>query len=502
MRLLFFSAVCFLLLCKHTDGQTLYPTAAGGVGAVYTMSNGAKMNQILIQRLNANGQLTVVGAVNTNGTGVNITTPDALFSQDSLTVYSNYLFAVNPGSNSLSMFMINPADATQLTLLSVQPTFGWFPVSVAVNSMYACVLTGGNITGVRCFTYNSSGLYVVPSFDQNLTSYISQSVPPVGPSNTMSEILFSADNLTLAVTVKGVNATMSGYLILFSLTNNYTMLSSPFALELEVPIWPYSMTLVGSNGLLITDPGTNSILTLTYSSMNGSVNNVWLTVINSSLVSALCYSTYSPTIGDYYVISVTGAILELSVNFSSSTDPVEIVQFYETPPNDGALDATVVTLAGQDYLYVLGATAYVINGYQLNAPGNATLNTMVVVEAGNTTNIPALAGIAAFVQTQSSSPSTPSSSTPSSSSPSSSLSPSSSTPSSSSPSSSSPSSSTPSSSTPSPTSSTPSSSSIPSSSSPSSSTPSSSTPSSAAASFFTSTITIMICIVFIYIGCK
>jgi 6-phosphogluconolactonase (cycloisomerase 2 family) len=68
-------------------------------------------------------------------------------------VYSNYLFAVNPGSNSLSMFTISPSDATQLTLISVQPTNGWFSVSVTANSMYACVLTGGNVTGILCFTY-------------------------------------------------------------------------------------------------------------------------------------------------------------------------------------------------------------------------------------------------------------------------------------------------------------------------------------------------------------
>jgi hypothetical protein len=57
--------------------------------------------------------------------------------------------------------MISPSDAAQLTLLSVKSTNGWFPVSVTVNSMYACVLTGGTITGIRCFTYNSSGLYVM-----------------------------------------------------------------------------------------------------------------------------------------------------------------------------------------------------------------------------------------------------------------------------------------------------------------------------------------------------
>ena len=107
------------------------------------------MNQILIQRFDIYGTLTRAGSINTNGIGVNTTTIDALFSQGSLAVYSNYLFVVNAGSNSWSMFIINPSDATQLTLLSVQPTYGWFPVSVAVNDKYACVLTGGNVTGVR-----------------------------------------------------------------------------------------------------------------------------------------------------------------------------------------------------------------------------------------------------------------------------------------------------------------------------------------------------------------
>jgi hypothetical protein len=73
------------------------------------------------------------------------------------------------------------------------------------------------------------------------------------------------------------------------------------------------------------------------------------------------------------------------------------------PPNTGALEATVVTLAGKDYLYVICITAYVISGYQLYAAGNAVANTIVVAQQGDTSNLPRLIGIAAFVQTQSSS---------------------------------------------------------------------------------------------------
>jgi hypothetical protein len=323
----------FLLISKNIDGQTLYPTSTGSVGAVYTMSNALTMNQIIIHNLSANGQLSMINAVNTNGTGVSTFAADPLFSQGALVVYSNFLFVVNPGSNSLSMFTISPSDATQLTLLSVQPSNGWFPISITVNAMYACVLTGGNITGIRCFTYNASGLFYVSSFDRNLTSYISQSVPPSGPPGTLSEILFSADNLALIISVKGINMTSPGYLLFYSLSNNYTTLaSSPSRQTPANAVLPFSMTLVNTNGLLITDPGANGVLTLSYSSTSGMINNSMLTPINASLAGALCWSTYSPTIGHYYVIGAgTATIVELSLNLSSSTIPVTIVQYYQLP---------------------------------------------------------------------------------------------------------------------------------------------------------------------------
>ncbi len=400
MRLVLFTVVFFLLVCRNMDAHTLYSRSTRGVGAVYTMSNAPNMNQILIHRLNIKGKLTMVGAVNTNGTGVSTTKTDPLISQGPLIVYSNYLFAVNPGSNSLSMFTINSSNATQLTLLSVQPTNGWFPISVTVNGMYACVLTGGNITGSRCFTYNSSGLYVVPSFDRNLTSYISQTVPPKSPPQSLSEILFSADNLSLIIAVKGLNEAARGYLLFYLLSDHQTKLSStPIQVTPNNAIFPFSMTPVERNGLLITDPGAKGVLTLNYSSTNGNITNSFFTPIDPSRAGALCWSTYSPAIGNYYVIGVSpAAIVELNLNLSSISNPVRIIRYYSLPKNTGALEATVVTLAGKDYLYVIGTTAHVISGYQLNEAGNAIPNTISVVQEGDTSRIPKLSGIAAFVQ--------------------------------------------------------------------------------------------------------
>lgn len=127
------------------------------------------------------------------------------------------------------------------------------------------------------------------------------------------------------------------------------------------------------------------------------------TFINSSLAGALCWSTYSPIIGNYYVIGAsTATIVELNLNITSMNNPVQIIQYYQLPNNTGALETIIVTLGGQDFLYLIGTTAHVITGYRLNGPGNATSFIRAVVQQGNTTNIPKLAGIAAFVHTKSS----------------------------------------------------------------------------------------------------
>ena len=51
---------------------------------------------------------------------------------------------------------------------------------------------------------------------------------------------------------------------------------------------------------------------------------------------------------------------------------------------------------------MIGTTVHVIIGYRLDGAGNATSIVRALVQEGNTTNIPKLGGIAAFVHTQSS----------------------------------------------------------------------------------------------------
>ena len=372
LRLILICAFLHLTI-NISHGQQLSTTRTDSIGAVYTTSARLK-NQVIVNRLDADGTLTVVRLVNTKGVGINTTDIDPLFSQGRVVVHSNYLFVINPGSSSLSMFLINPCDATDLILLSVKQVYGSFPVSVAVNSMYACVLTGGRTTGIRCFTYDETGLSVVLSFDRNLTRYISQTEPPTIPLDTMSEIRFSADNRALIISVKG-NPTQTGYLLFFLLSHDNTKLTTNPVLQRPInAVLPFSMTLVGRNGLLVTDPGRNLVLTMTYSSRTGEINNSQSALINASLAFPICWSTYSPRTGNYYIVSTRpAAVVELELDLRSTSYPVKIVRYYLLPADDIGLDAVVVSLSDSDYLYVVAARHDIIVGFKLMGAGNAIL---------------------------------------------------------------------------------------------------------------------------------
>lgn len=77
---------------------------------------------------------------------------DTLFSQDSVVLEHNvslvahssdtsanrrqYLFTVNTGSNTISMFFVDKEDPQHPKLLNTAPTLGDFPVSVAYSSKH------------------------------------------------------------------------------------------------------------------------------------------------------------------------------------------------------------------------------------------------------------------------------------------------------------------------------------------------------------------------------
>ena len=130
----------------------------GGEGAVFVQTNDIFGNAILAYARSAGGALTPAGRYPTLGRGG--TEPgvptDPLSSQGSLTVDRRHrlLYAVNPGSDTVSVFAVR---GTSLRLLQVIGSGGRFPTSVAIHHALVYVLNAGGDGGSAPIAATTAG---------------------------------------------------------------------------------------------------------------------------------------------------------------------------------------------------------------------------------------------------------------------------------------------------------------------------------------------------------
>lgn len=121
-------------------------------GLVFTMSNGSNSNKVLTWSRSSNGSLTYIGQTRTGGRG----TGGPLNNQAALALSpgGEWLYVVNPGSNTISVFRV---DGTSLTRTDVEPTQGKKPISVTTHGSLVYVLNGGGKGNIRGFRRDAAG---------------------------------------------------------------------------------------------------------------------------------------------------------------------------------------------------------------------------------------------------------------------------------------------------------------------------------------------------------
>jgi len=151
-RVLFSLAICSALLASAASATAGDRSA---VGAAYSISNAASGNQLVVYARSASGSLSPAGSVFAGGLG----TGGGLASQGAVTVTDNgrTVLAVNPGSNSVAAFAVEPGGPR---LLNTAPSGGTRPVSVAVHKELVYVLNKDNVAlaTVSGFTLGKDGL--------------------------------------------------------------------------------------------------------------------------------------------------------------------------------------------------------------------------------------------------------------------------------------------------------------------------------------------------------
>ncbi len=182
-----------LILASASPAQAkgnFYPA-----GAVYTITNSADGNELVVYQRSITGSLHFQGSYSTGGLG----TGAGLGSQGAVILNHNnrLLFAVNAGSNQISTFAVL---GHTLKLIDVVDSGGEMPISLTVQNGLLYVLNAGgsgNITGFR-IRWNGSLTPV-----QNSTQPLSNG--GVGNAPGPAQISFSPNGRLLVVTEKGTN---------------------------------------------------------------------------------------------------------------------------------------------------------------------------------------------------------------------------------------------------------------------------------------------------------
>ncbi|MDP1680227.1 MAG: beta-propeller fold lactonase family protein [Burkholderiales bacterium] len=192
LRILFvFLQVALLATSVQASEYDEDDDGSGIAGAVYTMSNSASGNAILRFHRAANGTLTAAGSFPTGGVG----SGGGLGNQGALILSQNnrWLYAVNAGSNDISVFAVRPKGLVMTDKVS---SGGIRPVSLTVDRDLLYVLNAGGNGNISGFTVQRKGrLAPLPGSTRSLS----------GPNTAPAQIAFNPEGGILVVTEKATN---------------------------------------------------------------------------------------------------------------------------------------------------------------------------------------------------------------------------------------------------------------------------------------------------------
>ncbi|OBT57099.1 hypothetical protein VE04_02169 [Pseudogymnoascus sp. 24MN13] len=350
------------LLGLAVEGAPSTATKQQGNGpkAIYFLTNNAQ-NAVVALPVGCDGTLSRGSVTGTGGKGSNSIDmgtnlpagPDALSSQSALKVSGQYLFAVNAGSNSLTMFSISAKDPTKLTALGQSASIpGDFPVTVAASAKnnLVCVGTTGAKSGVSCTSFSSQGL---GKMDALRPFGLGQTTPPVGPFNTVSQVFFSGDESVLFTAVKGnPPANNTGFISAFpvnakspcggaitTLSTTETR-SSPAGTAVLFG----SAAIPGSTSLFVTDASFGAAVLAVDSSDKTTLTGKGVIADQS----ATCWVAISDVTGNAYVTDIAvNHIVEMS------TKDASIISSTDLSANGGTGLTDIAS--GGNFLYALSA---------------------------------------------------------------------------------------------------------------------------------------------------
>jgi hypothetical protein len=250
-------------------------------GVVFVQTDNLSGNQVISYDRADDGTLSIANTYSTGGLGGQLTgsVVDHLASQGSLATDGQWLYAVNAGSNTVSVFSV---QGDRLALQQVVNSGGTFPVSVAVRGDFVYVvnaLNGGSVQGFFSFFGH---LFPISEASQALGLD-----PTATPQfvNTPGQVAFSPDGRQLIVTTKNNGNDIDVFHI-----GHFGSLSSP-VVNSEPGTVPFAVNFDEGGRLVIAEAGTNALATFSLnwdgtvtpvsSAPTGQMATCWVTSIGN-----------------------------------------------------------------------------------------------------------------------------------------------------------------------------------------------------------------------------
>ena len=337
--------------------------AQGPSGEVYVLTNQSPNNSVIVFQRAPDGTLTFSGNFLTGGAGTG-SGADPLGSQGALVLdpSQRLLFAVNSGSNELSVFAVT---GPSLQFIQNVPSGGTMPVSIAVFGRYVYVLNAGGIPNITGFTINAlaSHLAPLPGSKRMLAG---------GSSASPAQVAFSLDGSILMVTEKGTQ-TIDTYTV-----DNLGYLSASIPHH-SSGATPFGFAFVHGGFVVVSEAGPNALSSYEFDESGG------LRVVTGSLLdtqAATCWAVVPNN--DGYAYAANAGSASISSYTIAPDGMLSLLDATAGSTASGSAPTDMALSSDSRFLYTRDGGNGTVSGFQIKADGSlAPIGSVGGVPAGS-----------------------------------------------------------------------------------------------------------------------
>lgn len=355
-RILLMAIVVFSLVAGLTTPASA--ASADGFGAVYTLTNSASGNAVLVFNRAVDGSLTLQVSYLTGGLG----SGTGLGSQSALILSQNnhWLFAVNAGSDEISAFAVGSKG---LELVDVVASGGIRPVSLTTYKDWLYVLNAGGTGNISGFVIGQDGsLSPIAGSTQPLSNGDAGAAPGVG------QIAFNSEGTALVVTEKSTNS-LDTYQVVDGVA------AAP-ATHVSAGAVPFGFAFDRHNHAIVSEAASGSVSS--YQVADGGFHVISPAIANTQM--SACWIAISNNGRFAYTTNAgSGSISSYQIAEDGS---LTLLQAVAGSTGAGSTPVDMAFSNNGSYLYTLGNGAHTITIFRMEADGSLTNLGVVSVPTG------------------------------------------------------------------------------------------------------------------------